>query len=37
LPHSFFTQEEIQHIFNEFKNRTCELDGKWQRIITWEK
>lgn len=37
LPHSFFTQEEIHHIFSEFKNRTCELDGKGQWVITWEK
>lgn len=37
LPHSFFTQEEIHHIFSEFKNITCELDGKWQWVITWEK
>lgn len=37
LPHSFFTQEEIHHICSEFKNITCELDGKWQWVITWEK
>ena len=37
LLHSFFTQEEIQHIFSEFKNTTYELDGKGQWIITWEK
>lgn len=37
LPHSFFTQAEVQELFKKFKNIVIELDGRGKWIITWTK
>lgn len=37
LAHSFFDEDEVQNIFQKFRNTTIRLDTLWHRIITGEK